>query len=217
MKNRQNALEDQAKIAFEKLPQKISDFELEKIFAEDDDKFFYFGYNDKKNHRAIKSYFHEETSEFKVRVKIGLNEFCLTEFFTMKFEKFVELLQEKLPQVIKNFDAEILDPIIDKINFGAWEFGKNLPKNLEGFELFISPQKIFRYTNGSYILINYSDFENLNDLTIYYNVYVDNFTGEARIKNSSQVIYSFDAENLQELETKLQENLSTELAKIKAS
>ena len=208
----------QAEKFFETLPKEILDFELKKNFAEVEDKFFYCAYEDEKNHRSAAFYFHDETAEYKVRVKIGLNEFCLTKFFTSDFEKFCGLIQANLADTIKNLSAEEnLNPLLQEKNFAAWEYGKNLPKNLEGFELFISPKNPVQFTNGSTIIINYSDFELLGDLTIYYNVYGDNFSGESRIKNVPHVIYSFDAENLKDLEIKLEENLSAELAAIKNS
>ena len=218
MKNKNAALEEQAKNFFENLPAEICGFKLEKIFAEDDDKFNYFTFEDKKIHRSLTAYFHEETFEFKVRVKLGLTEFCLTEFFTENLEHFSELIQTKLENVIKNLSAdEDLNPLVKEKNFDTWEYGKNLPKNIEGFELFVNPGNPIPVTNGSHIIINYSDFEKSSDLTIYYNVYGDNFSGESRIKTVPNVIYSFDAGDLKELEAKLAENLTAEILKIKNS
>ena len=214
MKNKDAALEDEARKNFENLPNEICEFNLKKIFAEDEDKFIYFSFENEKTRRAVTAYFHEETSEFKVRVKIGLTEFCLTEFFTEDFNIFCEMIFAKLEGLIKKISAdEDLNPIVKEKNFAAWEFGKNLPKKIGNFELFISPQNPVPFTNGSHILINYSDFENSNDLTIYYNIYGENFSGETRIKNVPHIIYSFDSENLSELESKLQENLEAELNK----
>ena len=216
MKNRNAALEDKAEEVFESLPSEICNFGLKKIFAEDEDKFFYFGFEDEKIHRAVTAYFHEETSEFKVRVKIGLTEFCLTEFFSEDFDTFSKKIFSNLESVIKNLSAENdFNPLVTEKNFDAWEYGKNLPEQLEGFELFISPKNPVELTNGSHVIINYSDFENFDDLTIYYNIYEDDFAGEMRKKNVPHVIYTFDAKNLQELETKLKENLVAELNAIK--
>ena len=215
MKNKNAAVEEQAKKFFETLPDDICGFKLKKIFAEDEDKFIYFNFDSEKTHRSVTAYFHEETLEFKLRVKIGLTEFCLTNFFTSDFEIFGKKINTELADVIKDLTvAENLNPIIREKNFPAWQYGKNLPENLEGFELFISPKNPVPFTNGSHIVINYSNFENLSDLTIYYNIYGDNFSGETRIKNIPHVIYSFDAKDLKELEKKLSENLSAELAAI---
>lgn len=215
MKNKDAALVEQAEKKFATLPTEILGFSLKKIFAEDDDKFFYFAFENEKIHRAVIAYFHEETKEFKVRVRIGLNEFCLTEFFTEDFEHFCELIFANLETAIKNLSATDFNPLVLEKKFDAWEYGKNLPEQLEGFELFISPKKPVQFTNGSHIIINYSDFENFSDLTIYYNVYGDNFSSEARKKSVPHVIYSLDSENLQELEDKLKNHLAAELAAIK--
>ena len=215
MKNKDAALVEQAEKKFATLPTEILGFNLKKIFAEDDDKFFYFAFENEKIHRAVTAYYHEETKEFKVRVRIGLNEFCLTEFFTEDFEHFCELIFANLETAIKNLSATDFNPLVQEKKFDAWEYGKNLPEQLEGFELFISPKNPVQFTNGSHIIINYSDFENFSDLTIYYNVYGDNFSSEARIKSVPHVIYSLDSENLQELEDKLKNNLAAELAAIK--
>ena len=218
MKDKAAALEEQAKNFFETLPEKILDFDFKKIFAEEDDKFIYFAFENEKMHRNLTAYFHEETEEFKVRVKVGLTEFCLTEFFTEDLNHFAELINLKLESAIKKFSVEEdSNLLVREKNFSAWEYGKNLPQNLEGFELFISPKKIVPFTNGSHIVINYSDFEKLSDLTIYYNVYGDNFCGEARIKNVPHVLYSFDSANLKELESNLEKNLAAELSAIKNS
>ena len=120
MKNQNAALSDKATEVFESLPSEISGFSLKKIFAEDEDKFFYFSFENKKIHRAVTAYFHEETAEFKVRVKIGLTEFCLTEFFTEDFDDFSEKIFSNLEPVIKNLSAENdLNPIVKALNFSS--------------------------------------------------------------------------------------------------
>lgn len=218
MKNKNSAVEDKARKIFETLPDEIDGFTLEKIFAETEDKFFYFTFDNKKIHRSVTAYFHEETFEFKLRAKIGLNEFCLTEFFTSDFEIFAKKINADISSVIKKLsDSKDTNPLVKKQNLSAWKYGQNLPKNLEGFELFISPENPVAFTNGSHIIINYSDFENHSDLTIYYNIYANNFSAESRKKDVSNVVYSLDSENLQELESNLEKNLAAELSALVVS
>jgi hypothetical protein len=203
---------------FDELPAEISGYTLKKIMAEDGDRFYYFSYENEKIHRSFTAYFHEETSEYKVRVKIGLTEFCLTKFFTNKFENFAEILKSEMQTAIENLSAPVdtkADLLIAEQKFDAWEYPKTLPKNIEGFELFITPEKPVKITNGSYIILNYSNFEINGDLTIYYNVYTENFSGESKINLVPNVNYLFDADNLKDLELKLQKNLSVELYNIK--
>jgi hypothetical protein len=119
---------------------------------------------------------------------------------------------------IENLSAPVdtnADLLIAEQKFDVWEYPKTLPKNIEGFELFITPEKPVKITNGSYIILNYSNFEINGDLTIYYNVYTENFSGESKINLVPNVSYLFDADNLKDLESKLQKNLSAELINIK--
>ena len=97
----------------------------------------------------------------------------------------------------------------------SWDYTEKLINNLEGFELFISPIKYLEVTNGSFVIINYSDFTINSDLAIYYNIFSDNFGSEARINGAPTVIYDFDSDDLKELEEKLESNLAEQLKKIR--
>ena len=203
---------------FDTLPAEICGYNLKKIFADNEDKFYYFSYENEKLHRSFTAYFHEETSEYKVRVKIGLTEFCRTKFFTNKFENFIDILKAEMQPALENLSAPVnpnADLLIAEKNFDTWQYPKTLPENLEGFELFITPENLVKITNGSYIILNYSNFESNCDLTIFYNVYTDNFSGETKINLVPNVNYLFDADSLKDLETTLQKNLSAELHSIK--
>ena len=202
---------------FENLREEIAGYKLKKIFADDGDKFFYFSYDNEENHRAFAAYFHEETQEYKVRVKIGLTEFCLTKFFSNKLETFTKILNAEIESALENLSAPVdtkADLLIADQNFDAWNYPKTLQKNISGFELFITPDKPAKITNGSYIILNYSNFETSCDFTIFYNVYSGNFSGETRINLVPNVSYLFDAVTLKDLEIKLEKNLAPELLEI---
>lgn len=201
---------------FETLPAEIDNFKLKKIFAEDTDKFIYFSYENEKMHRELTAYFHEETLEYKIRVKVGLNEFCLTKFFTENFSDYCKMLSSELDETVKNLieNREKLNPLFEEKKIAQWAYGEKLPANIADFELFINPKNSVQVTNGSYIIINYSDFSTASDFTLCYNIYTDKFSGEFTINHIPHVSYLFDCDNLKDLEKKLQENLSSELLKI---
>ncbi|MBR2519166.1 MAG: hypothetical protein IKE46_05190 [Selenomonadaceae bacterium] len=202
----------------ENLPAEICGFTTEKIFAADGDKFIFFTCTNDELHCALKTYFHEETAEFKVSQRIGLTEFCLTKFFTEDFAAFQKLIDAELEHALKNlrdvrngnFNRFLREKEID-----TWTYGKNLPATLEDFELFISPEKPVEVTNGSFIIINYVDFAAGSDFVLYYNIYGDVFSAESRIKGDTQVSYAFESTTLPELEESLKENLSAELKNIR--
>ena len=207
-----------AALTFEDLPADIDGFTLKKIYAVDEDKFIFFSYVDDVIHCALTTYFHEETTEFKVLQKIGLTEFCLTDFFTEDFAHFKELINAELDGVIKNLRGvrdKTPNNFLREKKIDTWKFGNEVPATLEGFELFIKPTAPVEVTNGSFIIINYADFKINSDFVLYYNVYSDEFSGEIHVDSVPHVIYTFDAKNLDDLETKLRENLVPELKLIR--
>lgn len=216
LKNKIIAESNESANFFDNLPAKIQNFTLKKIFAEDDDKFIYFSYENSENHRGLTAYFHEETQEYKIREKIGLNEFCLPKFFTENFAEYQEIISAELEKILENLaeNHAVENPLIKEKNFPAWKYGETLPKKISDFELFISPQNPVEYTNGSYIIINYSDFGAASDFTICYNIYTENFSAEFTKNLVPHVSYLFDAYSLEELEKKLEKNLVAEVSKI---
>lgn len=204
----------------EYLPAEIEGFLPEKIFAANEDKFIFFTCADDEIHCALTTYFHTETEEFKVSQRIGLTEFCLTNFFTKDFAYFKELLDSKLRGALANLRGLRSKPpnmFLREKNLDAWQFGSELPRTLEGFELFISPAAPVEVTNGSFIVMNYADFALKSDFVLYFNIYTDEFSSEARICGAPRVTYKFDAKTLPELEDKLKKNLVDELREIRRS
>ena len=205
---------------FENLPAEMHGFTLKKILTDDGDKFIYFTYENLATHRNFTAYFHAETMEYKARVKIGLTEFCLTNFFTDNFERFTQNLNAEMSDTIKNLatptDAES-DILLAGKKFSEWSYGQSLPKNIADFELFITPKNPVKITNGSYIIINYGNFAQNCDFSIVYNVYKDNFSGESQIYGVNHPSYIFDAKDLKTLEVILEQNLVKTLNNLKFS
>lgn len=157
-------------------------------------------------HKKAVIYYHEETHEYKVRVYIGLLEFCRIEFITAKLEDFEKLLRLQFDDLLKDmetYNPDSLSSIVLKMGIREWGTTYSLPESCEGFNLFIRPQKPEKINNGSYVLINYVDFTIESDFTIYYNIYRNEFFGEARIWDIPDVNYDFDSSSLGELEEKL--------------
>ena len=200
------------------LPEELHGFRLERRMEACGDVYELYRYVDPKRHRSIAAYFHEETKEYKVRVGIGLIEFCRMEFITGSIESFDRLLREQfdaLARWMSEFHAEKLGSILRATHILEWAYGSRLPESLEGFELFICPAEPVEITNGSYVIIDYSDFGLESSLSIYYNMFRDEFFGEARIRRIPDVSYLFDSKTLEELEARLEEHLSSRLREIR--
>lgn len=202
----------------ENLPAEIDGFTTEKIFAAAEDKFTFFTCTSDEIHCALTTYFHTETNEFKVRQRVGLTEFCLTEFFTTDFAHFKELIDAELEPALKNLRdlrRGKLNRFLRDKQLDTWTYGLELPATLEGFELFISPAAPVEVTNGTFVVINYADFDLHSDFAIHYNIYTDEFSGESRINDAPHVTYAFDTATLPDLEDKLKKNLAEELRTIR--
>ena len=198
----------------QKLPESIEGFALKNILEEKDDKFEIFAYERTKERLGALAYFHEETKEYKLRAIVGLAEFVRTEFMAADLEHFGANLDKNLSALLTGLAAPAsspVHPLVAATGISEWEYGKNLPKNLEGFELFWPTSTPLPVANGSYMILNYADFARGNDFTIFYNIFRDEFFGESRIKNLPTVTYDFDANNLSQLEKNLDEKLSAHL------
>ena len=200
------------------LPEELHGFRLERRMCVEDDRYELFRYVSEERHRSAAAYFHEETKEYKLRVRIGLVEFCKMEYITGKFDVFEQLLRRQfdgLMQGMSRFEEERIGSIVRSKQIMEWEYGKSLPDELEGFELFIRPAEPVEITNGSYILVDYSDFSLESNFIIYYNMFRDEFFGEARIHNIPDVNYVFDSRELDELEGKLRQHLVPRLKEVR--
>ena len=187
------------------LPTEIGSFILNDTCTAADNAVEIFNYDSRQRHCTIRAYFDDATSEYKIRIRCGLNEWCLTKFFTAGFEKFIQKFRAELDAMIRTFDSGSYKKnfFIEELKLSEWQYGKNLPPRIDDFELFIKPSSPLEITNGSFVVINYVDFDHARDLVVYYNIFSDEFSAESRDGGHAHVIYDLDAKNLSELESKL--------------
>ena len=200
------------------LPEEWHGFTLMREPVIGKDKYDLYAYVNEDWHKSAIVYFHEETHEYKVRLKIGLIEFARIEFITAKLSVFEELLVAQFEQVLKDmaqFNPATLSSIVKGLNLPEWQYGLDLPAENEGFELFIRPAEPVKINNGSYIVIDYVDFTLVSSFTVYYNIYRDEFFSEARIWNIPDVNYDFDSSDLRELEEKLSSRMPARLQQVR--
>lgn len=200
------------------LPEELHTMQLQKLYKENDDMFELFSYTNEARHLGFCAYFHQETKEYKVRIWIGLTEFCLMQFITDQFPVFEQHLRHYMEPAIHDlvvYNPDSVSYITQELHITAWDYKKLLPERLEGFELFITPETLVRVLNGSYIVFDYSDFSIESNFIIYYNEFRSEFFGEARIKNIPEMTYTFDSRTIEELEEKLQAHLVPRLQEIR--
>ena len=200
------------------LPDNWHGFELDRTVTIGKDSYIMYRYSSEAMHKSVLVYFHEETNEYKVCLKIGLIEFCRIEFITSSLTVFETMLRHQFEQVLRDmavFNPQTLGSIVMDKGITTWASGQELPEELEGFSLYIRPRQPVRINNGSYIIIDYVDFALESSFTVYYNIYRDEFFAEARVWNIPDVNYDFDSNELTELEIKLHERLQPRLQQIR--
>ena len=202
----------------EKLPALFEGFSYRKDMTIEEDIYQLFSYENPEEHCIATAYYHEETKEYKVSVQIGLTKFCCIEFIASNISAFEKHLDEHLKKLLVElitFEPTAVSSIVRKKNIMTWEYGKTLPVSLEGFERFIGPEKPLKITNGSYIILDYSDFSIESNFAIYYNIFRDEFFGEGRIRGIPEINYLFDSTDLSELATKLEHHLVPRLQDVR--
>lgn len=193
-----------------KLPTEISGFALNLELQERGTQYCIFRYQNKERHKSFSVLYDQATKEFLARAVVGLTEYYDVNFIVSEIGLLEKLIINKLKDTLKSlavFERNNLGSIIIDKQILEWTYGKELPPELVGFELFIKPSQPVKIINGSYIIIDYSDFPNESSLVIYYNIFRDEFFGEARIRRTPHMSAVFDAKTLD----KLQENMTIHL------
>ena len=194
----------------EELPTEIDGYLLSKDRAKHEAQYDFFRYDCADAHRAVVGFYDAATTSYKLRVEIGVVSFALPSFIYGDLAMFGREIQRALPRVMAELHADALAtqellPVRESIE--TWTYGAALPEELEGFELFVRPSEPAQLTNGSFLIIDYVDFAQGNDVGIYYNCYRNEFFGEYHVNHMPYVSYSFDAADLEELEQRLKLNL----------
>lgn len=196
-----------------KLPKELESFILTINKEERGTQYCIFTYENKEWHKSFSIIYDKATKEFLARIVIGLTEYFDVNFIVSDMKILDKLLVERLKITLKNlavFNQDNLDSIILDKKILEWPYGKQLPQESAGFTLFIKPQQPLKIINGSYIIIDYSDFYNESSFVIYYNIFRDEFFGEVRIRRTPQMSAAFDGNTLD----KLQENINIHLTAV---
>jgi hypothetical protein len=200
------------------LPKQCFGFELKYELNIESDIYNILSYSNQTTRRKVTLYYHDETKEYKVKTTVGLTEFCNIEFITAKQEDEEVILKERFDRLLKAlaiFNKDDIDSIVVDKKILEWQYVSNLPEVIEGFQLFIKPSEPLRIVNGSYIIFDYCDFATQSNFIIYYNIFRDEFFGEAKLKCIPEMNYTFDSHELIDLEEKLNQHLIPRLKEIR--
>jgi len=191
------------------LPAEFAGFSLETQQAEFGSQYVLFSYQ-RRDQRSFTVLYDSATKDFLARVVVGLTEYYDLNFISTDFAsleraitKWLELTLNRLANLAEDYES-----IFRAKKILEWPYSSKLPLEIAGFSLFINPVRPVKTINGSYVVIDYSDFAAASNLTIYYNIYRDEFFGEVRLRHTPRVISLFDSRELADLADKLDNSLS---------
>lgn len=200
------------------LPSEIAGFTLNLEMSLDGMQYAIFSYENVAQRRKFSIIYDHDTKDFMASVIIGLTEYRDMFFIVSSLSSLEKVLRERMETAIKNlavFDKTTLGNVFNNKKIVEWEYGDKLQQEIAGFNLYIKPNKPIRVINGSYIIIDYSDFAAESNFIIYYNVFRDEFFGEIHIRRTPQMTSVFDSKDLSELAVKLDEKLVGTLAEMR--
>ncbi|WP_188398031.1 hypothetical protein [Sporomusa sp. GT1] len=193
-----------------KLPREIFGFTLINELMTCGSQYRIFTYNNHMARRSFTIMYDQATKDFLARTVVGLMEYCDISFITGDLAALENILTDRMEKTLKGlvyFDPVSLCVRFKEKKIVEWPYITKLPKQLSGFELFINPREPLKALNGTYVLIDYSDFTTESNLTINYNIFRDEFFGEIRTKRTPVMISDFDAKTLPELEARVVDKL----------
>ena len=201
-----------------KLPKDLAGFTLIMELEQCGTQYHIFTYQNKVSYKSFSVLYDQATKEYFARIIIGLTEYFDVNFIVGDIKILESLLEKRLKETLTSlayFNREKVDSIVLDKKILEWPYGKQLPQNIAGFELFIKPDEPIKVINGSYILIDYSDFKAESNLIIYYNMFRDEFFGETRIKRTPKMSAAFDTNNLIDLQEAIAAHLKSVLQEMR--
>jgi len=192
------------------LPEKMAGFTLIRELENTKTLFRIFTYANSDRHLFFSVIYDPATVDFLSKVTIGLNEYYDINFIASDLPALEVILCSKMETLLTSlnwFDPKRLGSIFHEKKILEWPYGKQLPEEIAGFQLYIRPSEPIKILNGSFVVIDYSDFATESNLVICYNVFRDDFYGEMRLRRLPQMSGLFDAKTLPELAEKLETNL----------
>ena len=209
----------------QKLPKQIGDFILCPGSGIKGQILNIAAYVNEKTHCRLDLTYTSETFDYVPVKTVGLHTFRDERYFARDREHFAKMLLQHLDDIIKSIDRKEVhkfDYEAEALHFEQWDYWRSLPQLLEGYELFITPENPLAYINGSFIFLDYTDFENGNQVYFSYNIFRNEIFAEMKKDNLPLTTDAYDVgcnvaddKKLELLTTLLQNNLQKTLEKLK--
>ncbi len=201
------------------LPAQYNDFSLERENCWEGLLYRVFSYRNQVLHRSAGIVFDKVTSEYMLRITVGLIEFCDVRFIHPDRQAFELTLKTglfPLLEMLQQCDPERMETLFRSKKIFEWSYESFLPTQLHGFERVACPHTSVQVTNGSYLILDYSDFSCDSSLRFFYNVFRDDFFAEYLIRGVPEATQDFDYKTLVDFEAGIKKLLDCSLAKLRS-
>ncbi len=171
-----------------------------------------FSFRNEQSRRSASAVYDKNTQEYMLRVKIGLTEFCDIRFIHASRQSFEAVLASDLfsrLDTLKQCIPEKMEFLFREKKILDWPWESELPAEINGFERFLVPRTCIQATNGSYLILDYTDFSQDSSLRFYYNIFRDDFFAEYLVLGAPQPTQFFDSKTLSELTEKIRRDLDS--------
>lgn len=201
------------------LPTSYCGFTLDREQREAGLLFQIFAYRNDACRRSASIVFDKATKDFMLRVRVGLVEFCDVRFIHPERQLFESMLQNSLfsfLELLERCIPERMETLFRNKKLHEWGYESFLPHQLHGFTRVLCPQNCVQVTNGSYLILDYSDYACVSSLRFFYNVFRDDFFAENLVQGVPEATAAFDVKNLSDLEARLRKSLADSLLELRA-
>ncbi len=167
----------------QQLPKEVSGFKLQEGKGISGQILNIASYANEALHCSLDLIYTAETFDYTIVKNIGLHTFRDERFFNRDADKFAEAVLKNLPSIVANVSrttGKKLGYESKVMGFDDWDFWMSLPKKIGEYELFVTPESPLEYINGSWIILDYSNFAKGNQIMFLYNSFRNELFAELK-------------------------------------
>lgn len=198
-----------------KLPKNLGSFELRAGTGISGNILNIASYVDETNHCSVDLIYTGETFDYVIVKNVGLHTFRDDRFFTREQDRFAESVLKNLPALLEEMGggkSKSMGYEAEEMGFAKWNYWRQLPQKIGNFELYLTPEHPLEYINGSWIILDYSDFDKGNQIMFLYNSFRNELFAEMKKRYLPLTTEEFNANSLSKLEQLLKEKLEATLS-----
>ncbi len=140
-------------------------------------------YVNESEHCRLDITYTSETFDYVPVKTVGLHTFRDERYFCRGKDKFAGMLLAHLPLLIRDIDRQAEHTMgyeAAELGFERWDYWRGLPREIDSYELFITPDNPLPYINGSIIFLDYTDFAHGNQIYFLYNTFRNELFAEMK-------------------------------------